>query len=121
MVTDSAASILRLYRGEGSIRLDFPADLIAVRDQHREPAETLCSLSAKDVELVLLAGRVQLASQFIFERLPLRDRDGLEPLSIDGDIRWLRAPVGELLREAEDVLGKSAVRLGGRSVCHPSL
>lgn len=120
MVTDDPASILRLHRGEGSMRPGSPADLIAIRDQHRDPADTLCSISAKDVELVLRAGRVQLASQSMFERLPLIDRVGLEPLSIDGDIRWLRAPVGELLREAEDVLGKGTVRLGGRSLCQPS-
>ena len=120
MVTDDPALMLRLHRGEGSLRPGSPADLIALRDERRSPADTLCSISAKDIELVLLAGCVQLASQSIFERLPLKDRDGLEPLSIDGEIRWLRAPVGDLLREAEDVLGKGAVRLGGRLVCQPS-
>ncbi|QNI33759.1 methyltransferase domain-containing protein [Alloacidobacterium dinghuense] len=120
MVTDSSASILRIKDGRGSIRSGSPADLIAVRDRQGSPAEILSSLCASDIELVLLSGRVQLASQFIFGRLPDVDRDGLEPLSVDGDIRWLRAPIEDLLRESESVLGEGAVRLGGKSVCRPS-
>lgn len=118
LVTDSPASLLRLSGG-GAIRPGYPADLIAVRDRDGGPAEILCSLSANDIELVLLAGRVQLASESIFEKLSQRDREGLEPLSIDGNVRWLRAPVNDLLREAEEVLGAGKVRLGGRLLCRP--
>jgi cytosine/adenosine deaminase-related metal-dependent hydrolase/ubiquinone/menaquinone biosynthesis C-methylase UbiE len=120
LVTDSAASTLKLNRGEGSIRTGFPADLIAVRDQHRDPAEILCSLSASDIELVLSDGRVMLASESVFANLPLEDRAGLEPLSVDGNIRWLRAPVKDLLQEAEHILGKGKVRLGGKLLCLPN-
>ena len=120
-VTDSPASILRLSDGEGFLRAAAPADLIAVRDRRREPAETLCSLSSKDIELVLVSGQVRLASASIFERLAPEDKEGLEPLSIDGEVRWLRAPVDALLREAEQVLGEGNVSMGGRSICRPSL
>jgi cytosine/adenosine deaminase-related metal-dependent hydrolase len=120
LVTDSAASTLKLNHGEGSIRPGFPVDLVAVRDQHRDPAEILCSLSASDIQLVLSAGRVMLASEPVFARLPLEDRAGLEPLSVDGTIRWLRAPVKDLLQEAEDILGKGKVRLGGKLLCLPN-
>ncbi len=119
MVTTSPASILRLDHGEGSIRPGVFADMIAVRDQQREPAEILCSLSADDIELVLLSGRVQLASAAMFDRLPPEYREGLEPLSVDGEIRWLRAPIEELLQEAESILTKDAVCLGGKILCRP--
>jgi cytosine/adenosine deaminase-related metal-dependent hydrolase/ubiquinone/menaquinone biosynthesis C-methylase UbiE len=121
LLTDSSASILRLSHGEGFIRAAALADLIAVRDQRREPAETLCSLSSKDIELVLVSGQVRLASASIFERLAPEDKEGLEPLSIDGELRWLRAPVDALLRDAEQVLGEGNVSMGGRSICRPSL
>jgi cytosine/adenosine deaminase-related metal-dependent hydrolase/ubiquinone/menaquinone biosynthesis C-methylase UbiE len=119
LVTDSPISILQSDIGGGSIRSGLPADLIAVRDRSDEPAEILCSLSASDIELVLLAGRVQLASESIYERLPQEDREGLELLSVDGDLRWLRTPIAELLREAEHILGTGEVRLGGRLLCRP--
>lgn len=121
LVTDSAASVLRLNRGEGSIRCGARADLIAVKDRKGDPADILPALTADDIELVLLSGRVQLASQAIYERLPTSDKTGLEPLSIDGHIRWLRAPVGALLSETESILGRGMVRLGGKTVCLPSL
>ncbi len=120
LVTDLPASILRLKNGEGSFRSGIPADLIAVRDRQGDPAELLCALSASDIELVLLSGRVQMASPDIFERLPPKDRANLQPLCVDGDIRWLRAPVHDLLQDAENVLGKGAVRLGGKLVCLPN-
>jgi hypothetical protein len=44
----------------------------------------------------------------------------LEPLYIDGTIRWLRAPVKELLRKTEEALGASEVQLGSRRVRTPA-
>jgi len=67
----------------------------------------------------MVGGRVQLASETIMERLPEAALQGLEPLWIDGTIRWLRAPVTQLLLKAEEVLGKGEVRLGGRTVRIP--
>jgi hypothetical protein len=113
--------MLRLNRGEGSIRPGASADLIAVRDREGDPAEVLSALTSDDIELVLLSGRVQLASASIFERLSAEDKKGLEPLCIDGTLRWLRAPIEDLLRVSEDVLGKDSVRLGGKPICRPSL
>jgi cytosine/adenosine deaminase-related metal-dependent hydrolase len=121
LVTDSPASMLRLNGGEGSIRPGASADLIAVRDRQGDPAEVLSALTSDDIELVLVSGRVQLASASIFERLSAEDKKGLEPLCIDGTLRWLRAPIEDLLRVSEDVLGKDSVRLGGKSICQPSL
>lgn len=118
LVTESPSSVLRIDGG-GSIRPERHADIFAVRDRDGEAADILCSLSANDIELVVLEGRVQLASESIFNRLSQCDREGLEPLSIDGNIRWLRAPIRDLLHEAEEVLGEGQVRLGGRLLCRP--
>lgn len=120
MVTEAPAAILRLEDAEGSITVSGVADLIAVRDTGHDAADRLRTLSMIDVEFVMIAGRVQLASQTILERLPLQEKQGLEPLSIDDNTRWLRAPVKELLRKTEEVLGAGAVRLGGKTVRLPA-
>jgi cytosine/adenosine deaminase-related metal-dependent hydrolase len=119
MVTEAPAAILRTRGGEGFIRVSGIADLIAVRDTGDDASERLKTLSMVDIEFVMLGGQVQLASKGVLERLPSQVRQGLEPLSIDGTIRWLRAPVEELLRQTEDVLGVGQVRLGGKQMTIP--
>jgi cytosine/adenosine deaminase-related metal-dependent hydrolase len=116
MVTTIPEKALRLDAGEGSIRESGVADLIAIRDPACSAAERLFSLSMEDIELVMIGGRVQLASDAILERLPLSTMEGLESLLISTVNRWIRAPVGELVRKAEDALGKGQVRLGGKVV-----
>jgi Amidohydrolase family len=118
MVTESPAAMLRFPHGNGSLRISAPGDAIAVRDTGLSPAEALCSLSFANVELVLRNGHPFLASDELMRRLPTAKREGLEPLSIAGTIRWLRAPVSEMLREAESVLGIDQVMLGGKQVSH---
>lgn len=114
MITALPAAILRLKNGEGHIRESGCADLIAVRDNGECPQDKLPGLSWKDVELVMIAGEVQLASEFVMQRLPPTVRQGMEPLWIEGHIRWLRAPVRHLVQQAEASLGVGMVRLGGR-------
>jgi ubiquinone/menaquinone biosynthesis C-methylase UbiE len=116
MVAELPAAMLRLPHYTASLRVSALCDAIAVRDRGLQPDETLCSLSSSDIELVLRHGRVFLASEKIFHRLPPPARHGLEPLSIAGTIRWLRAPISEMLRETEAVLGKDQVKLGGKQV-----
>ena len=120
MVTETPAAMLRLCNGEGSISVSARADLIAIRDTDRDAAECLRNLSAADVELVMIGGRVQLASPAMLDRLPRLMTDGLEPLSFGGTIRWLRAPVRQLFDNAAEVLGAGAVRLGGKSIRVPT-
>lgn len=119
MVTTVAATILRLEDFEGSIKETGIADLIAVRDTGQDPADRLVTLSMKDVEFVMIGGRVQLFSEAILGRLPFEARQGMEPLSIGDSIRWLRAPAKTLLQKTEEVLGKGEVRLGSRKVHIP--
>lgn len=120
MVTEAPATILRLEDGEGAIKVSGVGDLVAVRDTDQDAADRLRTLSMMDVEFVMIEGRVQLVSESILERLPLLAKQGLEPLWIDGIIRWLRTPVKELLRKTEEVLGACEIRLGGRQVRMPS-
>ena len=120
MATTVPAEILRLRNAEGSIKEAGRCDLIAVRDTEQRPAEMLQTLSASDIEFVMIGGRIQLASETILRRLPSSTRQGLEPLAIDGMIRWLRAPVKMLLQKAEEVLGDGRVRLGNRKVQIPA-
>lgn len=112
-VTSGAADVLWLREGEGSLRVGAPADFFVVRDADREPAETLANLSYTDIELVVLQGRVHLASPEMFAKLPRELAAGLERLGVDGTVRWLRAPVAKLYRDAAENLGE-APRLHGR-------
>jgi cytosine/adenosine deaminase-related metal-dependent hydrolase len=120
MVTTTPATILRLGDAQGTIEESGLADLIAIRDTGENPADRLQTLSMNDIEFVMIGGRVHLAAETILERLPFAAKQGLEPISIDGFTRWLRAPVQALLHGAEEVLGEGEVRLGSRRICIPS-
>jgi cytosine/adenosine deaminase-related metal-dependent hydrolase/ubiquinone/menaquinone biosynthesis C-methylase UbiE len=116
LVTADAAATLRLPEGAGCIQPGGPADLIAVRDRAATPAETLSHLTFRDIELVLVQGRICLASAELYERLPESLRTDLHPLIVDGQTRWLRAPIASLLESAEAILGRDTLRLGGKEV-----
>ena len=115
-VTQRAAELLQLQKGEGRFRVGGVADLIAVRDSGLAPAKTLTTLSYREVELVLLAGRVQLVSSKLKQRFPVGACEGLQPLSIEGVVRWIRAPLDWLFRETAAHLG-GEIYLGGKQVC----
>ena len=114
-VTRQSAKLLHLSSGEGNFRIGGLADLIAVRDTGLTPAATLLSLSHRDVELVLLGGRVQLASEEFMRRLPESSRKGLQPLAMEGIVRWIRAPVDRLFEKTGPHLGEN-IYLGGKQV-----
>jgi cytosine/adenosine deaminase-related metal-dependent hydrolase/ubiquinone/menaquinone biosynthesis C-methylase UbiE len=115
MVTNRAADVLRLRQGEGRLWPGSVADVVAVRDLGLSPAETLAQLTIEQVELVIVGGRVQLASPSILDRLPFALREGLQLLEVDGHRRWVRAPIEKLLTGAEEFLG-SDLRVGGKRV-----
>jgi cytosine/adenosine deaminase-related metal-dependent hydrolase len=119
MVTQAPATILRLRNGEGALQPEGIGDLVVVKDTGEQPAAMLSALTMRDVELVIIGGRVHLASPALLRRLPAKMRDKLEPLCVDGVVRWLRAPVSYLLRRAEKVLGTGQVRLGNRVMTAP--
>jgi cytosine/adenosine deaminase-related metal-dependent hydrolase/SAM-dependent methyltransferase len=117
LVTTSAAQVLRLKNGEGTLRIGAFADLIGVRDAGLSPADTLATTSCHDVELVIVAGQVQLASSDVLTRLPRSVTTGLRPLQIDGQVRWVRAPLNRLFSETQRHL-PGEIKLGGRRVGH---
>jgi cytosine/adenosine deaminase-related metal-dependent hydrolase/ubiquinone/menaquinone biosynthesis C-methylase UbiE len=117
MVTARSASVLRLRSGEGRLRPGAIADLIAVHDKGLTPAQTVAHLTFDQVELVILGGRVQLASAPLYARLPDSLKAGLQLLVIEGHERWLRAPVEDLLAQARKSIGRD-LRLGGKRVDH---
>lgn len=119
MLTIAPAAILRLGDAQGTIKESGLGDLIAIRDTGQDIEDQLHELSIGNIEFVMIGGCVQLASEAIFDRLPMEAKQGLQPLSIGGLIRWLRAPVQTLLHKAEEVLGKGEVRLGGRRISIP--
>jgi len=118
MVTSNPAEMLHLKDGQGRIAESGVADLIAVRDQHDTPARTLSELTFGDVELVLLAGRVQMASPDLYARLPHDLRSGMELIEVAGHRRWIRSPLQALFEAVESVLGQKKLLLAGREVCY---
>jgi hypothetical protein len=63
----------------------------------------------------VIGGRVQLASMEMSERLPLETRSGLQPLCIEGTVRWIRAPIQWLFEQTRAYLA-GEIRLGGKRV-----
>jgi len=116
MVTREAAQILRLQRGEGRLCVGGPADFFAIRDRSGEPADILANLSWNDVELVVVGAQIHLVSTEIYKLLPASITVELQPIAIEGQVRWLRGDVDYFLEQAEEVLGKGMVRVGGLRV-----
>jgi cytosine/adenosine deaminase-related metal-dependent hydrolase len=117
MAVTRPPTVFRLKDVRGAIRPGAVADLIAVPDTGKSPAETLVNMSSGDVELVLIGGRVQLASEAVLERLPRHLSSGLFPLEVDGQVRWIRAPLGRLCGITSQTLGCN-IPLGNKKVRH---
>ena len=115
MVTTRPAEVLHRQQGEGSLKPGSVADMLVVRDGGLSPAETLASLTIDQIELVLVGGRIQLAGPSIIGHLPSALRQGLQEFEVDGQPRWVRAPIERLIAEAEETLG-SGLRVGGKRV-----
>jgi hypothetical protein len=114
MVTTAPAEMFRMQDGQGRIAVSGLADLIAVRGQYRTPAVALSKLAFSDVELVLLGGRVQLASPHLYARLPFDLRSGMERIEVAGHQRWIRSPLPALFEAAGCVAGQQELLLAGR-------
>jgi cytosine/adenosine deaminase-related metal-dependent hydrolase/ubiquinone/menaquinone biosynthesis C-methylase UbiE len=118
LVTSNPAEILGLKEGQGRIVQGGRADLIAVRDKGLSPAESIAALSLVDIELVIVAGRVQVVSPTLYRILPSHHRTGMYLLQIAGVERWVRAPLPALFRSAEEILGRGNIRIGNKEVRH---
>lgn len=116
MVTTSAASVLALNQGEGSIRVSGVADLLIVSDPGNTPAECLALLTQEVVRGIVLGGAIQLLSPQLAVRVPASLRKTLVPM-VFGEAPWL---VGDSVRRHWEVtsrlLGKECF-LSGRKIC----
>jgi cytosine/adenosine deaminase-related metal-dependent hydrolase len=116
MVTSSPAEMFHLKDGEGQIIESGVADLIAVRNRYDTPARAVSELTFGDVKLVILAGRVQMASPHLYARLPHDLRSGMELIEAAGHYRWIRLPLRTLFETTEDVLKQKTLLLAGKEV-----
>jgi hypothetical protein len=114
MVTTSAADVLCLREGEGTLKSGAVADVIAVRDHGLSPAETLCALSEDDIELVVAGGSVRMISPDLAHRWPM-PLPRLEEICVDGVRRLVAASITDLLAAARLQLG-SEIQLAHRQV-----
>ena len=115
MVTSRPAEFLRLRQGEGGIKPGSVADLVVIRDTGLSPAETMARLTNDQIELTMIGGRIQLAGEWLYERLPGGLRQGLQRFEVNGHPRWVRAPLDRLFAETEEFLG-SDFCVGGKRV-----
>lgn len=105
MVTDAPRRLLRLPKSSGDIAL--------FRDEGVDPAETL--LSAGPPELVVVGGKIRLASANFADRLPRRVVQRMFRFLVDGREMLCDADIGRLWRETASILGPD-FRLAGKKV-----
>jgi cytosine/adenosine deaminase-related metal-dependent hydrolase len=115
MVTESAAAILQLSKCEGRIQTGAVANLIAVPFTDETPAEAVSGLKLTQVEMVVVSGRLHLASKHMARRWPSQHTESLEWIAIEGIERKVRAPVSWLLAETSKYLC-DGINLAGRRV-----
>jgi hypothetical protein len=113
MVTSVPARMFRLPTGFGQICQGGPADLLIVRDSGQTPGTTLLNAYP---ELVIVRGRVQLASAEFARRCPARIVKSLQPLDMEGRGRYLVSEnISFLLSETKQALRQNP-RLAGKAI-----
>ena len=113
MVTTRAARVLRLKRGEGEIRENGMADLLAVSDSSQNPAEALQDFCPA---LVVLGGKIQLVASDLAARIDPRLTRHLQWVELEGRGTWLvNVDVSVLRAVTEGSLGTN-FQLAGRPV-----
>ena len=116
MVTEDAARILRLNKGEGNIMQNGVADLLVVRDRGGSPSATLSRLHAGDPEMVLLGGKIKLITPGLAKQLPESRRSHLNLLVMKRKKTvLLDADLPGLYHQATRALG-TEIRLAGKRV-----
>jgi cytosine/adenosine deaminase-related metal-dependent hydrolase len=105
MVTDGPRSLLRLPA--------IPGDVVLFRDSGLDPAETL--LDAGRPDLVVVRGRIRLASAGFAERLPRGLVGRMFRFLVDGREMLCDVDIGRLGRETAAILGPE-FRLAGKRV-----
>ena len=78
----------------------------------------MANLTVWDIELVVVGGRVQVVSEANMSTASSR-RSWTAAVASGIGLRWVRAPLGHLFREAERALG-CEIKIGGKRVRHVS-
>jgi cytosine/adenosine deaminase-related metal-dependent hydrolase len=116
MVTVTAAKVMRLTEGEGSLIQGASADILVLRDNGQTPSTALLGLRAGGMELLFVRGEVKVASQEFVRHLPAGVCRTLHPLVL-GTRRtrrvFLSVKLPELFSRTEPILG-SVVLAGKR-------
>ncbi len=115
LVSHSAARVLRLKSGEGTVQVGGPADLIAVADTGDPPCEKLAQITTNDLELVIVGGEAKLLSASATGRWPRPASNTYEVLRVGNTERLVQCPIKELFDSARRHLGEE-IYLAGRRV-----
>jgi cytosine/adenosine deaminase-related metal-dependent hydrolase len=116
MLTENPATMLRLTDGQGKIRIDGRADLIAVPDRGLSPAETLRRVTWQDVHFVMRNGIVQLVAEELAHILQPQELVGFTEIQVDGRRRWIRGDLRATFEAAAMLQQHGVIRLGERTV-----
>lgn len=113
MVTSVAARVFKLPHGFGQVCHGGPADLLIMRDRGSTPAVTLLE---NFPQLVIVGGRVQLASVEIAPLCPSDLLEPLRPIYVEGRGRYLVCgDIVSLIEESKRAL-QEPPRLAGKAV-----
>ena len=119
MVTTGAASILCLTRGEGEVKENAIADLLAVPDSGQNPAEALQNFAQQNFSpsLVIRGGKIQLVSKSLAPRIdPVLIRS-FQKIELEGRGSWLvNANISHLHAAAVEAVLGPRFQLAGRTV-----
>lgn len=113
MVTTRAANLLRLRDGQGKIREDSVADLIAAPDRGQTPADALAEMT---LQLVIVRGKIRLIAPQLLDRMSGVNCPPLHSIRLEGRGCWftdVEAP--SLHEETKRALGPD-YRLAGKRV-----
>jgi hypothetical protein len=115
MVTTSAAHLMGLDQGEGTLVEGGVADLLVVRDTGVSPARRLAQLSAADVELVALGGEIMLVSTLLASQLPTALLSGMQELSCGEKRCLVSLNIQSHWDATHEILGND-IRLAGKEI-----
>ena len=115
MVTETAARVLRLRNGEGTLREAGVADFVAVRDTGGRPCDVLAELRAKDLEMVVVGGRVKLIAEAYREVIPGPVASCLHRLTVADVSVLVDADIPRLMASAAAAVGGD-LRLAGKRI-----
>ncbi|MCI0418934.1 MAG: amidohydrolase family protein [Acidobacteria bacterium] len=114
MVTQTAAQVLRLSHGEGTIKEGGVADLLVVSDWGGSPGEHLCYPTGIQIEAVFCGGRLMLAgAAATSENTDTESAGPMTRFNYGGTDYWTPLDLSQHLEATKKTLGKG-FRLAGK-------